>query len=122
MPPNPEPTTKPTLRSHVWATIIAIFVLSTGLVGMNKGYSVIITDAKAEGIKAAADAGKKAEAAEKRLDDHIEESQEIHKQMRREMYNVQLDMRELYKAQMYGVRSARLELPPAPPKADAGDQ
>jgi hypothetical protein len=111
-PPDEEPKTDPSapvtkgdlkksLRlNEVWTVLVAVATAAAALLG---GYALFISKAEAAGQEAAK------KVAERQ--DKLEESQK----------EVKLDMRDLYKAVMYGKRSERLERPPVDlPARDAG--
>src|SRR6185369_2315182 len=90
------PVTKAVMRSalrvnEVWTVIVAIATAAGALLA---GYALFISKAEAAGEKAAAEVSKR--------QDKLEAAQS----------DIRADVRELYKAVVYGRRSERLEAPP----------
>lgn len=79
--------------NEVYTVIVAVV---TAAVAVLVGYKVFVSEARAAGAEEAEKAKKTADAALKQGDE------------------LAVDMRELYKAFMYGKKSERLEQPPAP--------
>lgn len=78
-------------RNEIWTFIVAVATAAAALLG---GYTLFIDKAEAAGRKEAAEARKEAHAA-------LEQGNDLKQ-----------DMRDLYKAVMYGKKSERLEAPP----------
>lgn len=110
---GPEPGTDPEMKMPVtqkqmrrefrinewWTFFVAVATAGAALLG---GYAIFISKAEAAGKKAAAEVAAR--------QDRVEERQK----------NVELDVRDLYKAIMYRQRSERLERAPAEPAKDGG--
>jgi hypothetical protein len=107
-----EPKTDPAMRlpvskkemrkafkiNEIWTFVVAVATAGAALL---TGYALFISKAEAAGEKKAESVAKELVETNKRMD-----------KVEAQQAEVRLDMRDLYKATLYGKRSERLEKPP----------
>lgn len=93
------------------ALLIATFTASV------IGVTLYAVNAFGQTMSARVDAGvqdvsHRAQELERKLEDHIQDSGEVHRRTAEDMHELQMDIRALYKTMTTGERSPRLERPP----------
>lgn len=94
-------TGKELRRQFKWQDVAVVLAILAGFLG---GYRTLLTEARAE-----SDAGVKS------LESRVNAVETEQKNVRSDLHEVQLDIRELYRSQHEGRRSERLERPLPPP-------